>query len=192
LGFRCCSDAFGAEGVGASHHRSLLRDIPDENHAECETCPRPRPWRGPKFLGLPVFHAHAHGGNPVRGLLRLKGMLRGAAWSRPRPAAAGRGPCGRTLRRQFALAPAIASLVCIPGFLPQACSGFTMPALEVESLPPLRARLPTCPRACPRAHTRTCGPTAPRSWRSNVIMQFRKHPGALIKCIMLCVICFNV
>ena len=63
-----------------------------------------------------------------------------AAWS-----AARRVPCGRTLRRrpQFALAPAIASLVCIPGFLPQACSGFTMPALAVGSLPPLRA----CPRA---------------------------------------------
>jgi len=57
LGFSCCSDAFGAEGVGASHHTPLLRDIPDENNAQCETRPRPRPWRGPKFLGLPVSHA---------------------------------------------------------------------------------------------------------------------------------------
>ena len=70
----------------------------------------------------------------------LKTMLRGSS-----AAAAGLRRGGG---RRFALAPAIASLVCIPGFLPQACSGFTMPALVG------RARAPRA-HARPRSRSRS-------------------------------------
>ena len=83
--------------------------------------------------------------------------------------------------RRFALAPAIASLVCIPGFLPQACSGFTMPALVVRARAP-RVHSRTRAHACVWREMDGGGAAgASRATAVSAVTPARALPGALCR-----------
>ena len=146
-----------SEGVGASHHTPLLRDIPDENHAECETSPRPRPSHCHHFKVRELLRRHASRPTHM--------VSRGAGAVRPYSAAAS-AVCTRPGDRVACVHPWLSAA----GMQRLHHAGSRGGKLTSSSGAPAhaRARAHTHPRAVrPRR--------AVAHWRSNVITQFRSN-----------------